>query len=55
MASKEYVSIFVSKETRKRLKTKAVQSGFPSMIVFLEVISKVSVEKLRTVLIDKNL
>lgn len=40
MSSKEYVSIFVKKETRDRIKQKAIKLGFPSMVAFLEWVSK---------------
>lgn len=40
MANKEYVSIFVSRETRNRLKKKAVQLGYPSMLAMLEAFSR---------------
>lgn len=40
MSDKKYVSIFVKAKTRDRLKVLAIKLGYPSMISFLEEVSK---------------
>ena len=40
MANKEYVSIFVLRETRDKLKIKTTQVGYPSMVSLLEALSE---------------
>ena len=50
MANKEYVALFVERETRNRIKKLAITLGYPSMIAFVKSLSTTSSVELRELL-----
>ena len=50
MANKEYVALFVERETRNRIKKLAIILGYPSMIALIKSVSTTPFAKLKELL-----